>query len=143
MGKDDYPTDITSAYSLLVNYRTPENTRARNPTPASQPAGSPEASAMTFTQRGAIASINGVVHHKTSRVTTARTLGTMQATALRHKERRTLAQHWCNMRTCLPKQMRQISTLTGYFWTRNPQSLCSRTRKCYRTLEAVHMYSAH
>ena len=79
MGKDDYPTDITSTYySLLVNYsRTPENTSARNPTPI-QPAGSsPEASAMTFTQRGAIASINGVVHHETSRVTTARTLATI------------------------------------------------------------------
>ena len=61
MGKDDYPTEITSAYSLLVNYRTPENTRARNPTP-SQPAGSPETSAMTFTQRGATAGINGVTH---------------------------------------------------------------------------------
>ena len=34
MGKDDYPTDITSGYSLLVKYKTPENTRARNPTPS-------------------------------------------------------------------------------------------------------------
>lgn len=65
MGKDDYPSDITSAYSLLVNYRTPTNARSRQTeAPASnQTAGrSPEASAMAFTQRGAVAGTNGVIH---------------------------------------------------------------------------------
>jgi hypothetical protein len=27
MGKDEYPADISSTYSLLVNYKTPTNTR--------------------------------------------------------------------------------------------------------------------
>jgi hypothetical protein len=29
-GRNDYPRDLTSAYSLLVNYRTPANARPRN-----------------------------------------------------------------------------------------------------------------
>lgn len=64
MGKDEYPTDITSAYSLLVNYKTPTNARVRTTeaTSTNRPAASPESSAMTFTQRGAVAGTNGVVH---------------------------------------------------------------------------------
>jgi hypothetical protein len=30
MGKDECPEDINAAYSLLVNYRTQMNARARN-----------------------------------------------------------------------------------------------------------------
>ena len=62
MGIDQYPTDLLSAQSLLVNYRTPTNTSVRTDTPRSQPTGSPEASAMTFAQRGEIAGNNGVLH---------------------------------------------------------------------------------
>lgn len=64
MGKDEYPTDVLAAQSLLVNYKTPVNTSAaRTETTRSQPATlTPEASAMTFTQRGAVAGTNGVTH---------------------------------------------------------------------------------
>jgi len=62
MGKDDYPTDITSAYSLLVNYKTPMNARSGGGATGQHHAGTPEASAMTFAQRGTVAGRNGVVH---------------------------------------------------------------------------------
>ena len=67
MGKDEYPTDISSAYSLLVNYKTPTNARGRNfppqapsapPSTTQQPTS--EASGITFAQ--AVAGHNGVVH---------------------------------------------------------------------------------
>jgi hypothetical protein len=69
MGKDEYPnTDLSSAYSLLVNYRTPTNARTRNvPTTASTTSTSgPEASAMTFAQKAlkamTMAGTDGVTH---------------------------------------------------------------------------------
>jgi hypothetical protein len=72
-GKDEYPTDITSAYSLLVNYRTPVNAtrgnRHNNGGAATTSSGtttttSSESSAMTFAQQGAAAvpGTNGVLH---------------------------------------------------------------------------------
>ncbi|KAI2493026.1 hypothetical protein MHU86_21527 [Fragilaria crotonensis] len=71
-GKDEYPTDITSAYSLLVNYRTPVNAtyRARNSAVASESSTTPaqasaanEGSAMTFAQRStSTPGTNGVTH---------------------------------------------------------------------------------
>ena len=72
MGKDEYPTDISSAYSLLVNYKTPTNSNTRpppkptpTPTPNTPPPTTSEASAMTlFAQRTAagVAGTNGVLH---------------------------------------------------------------------------------
>ena len=72
MGINNYPSDITSAYSLLVNYKTPSNARVRNAdhnnngatnnngttttTSTSNQTPAAEASAMTFTQDGANAS---------------------------------------------------------------------------------------
>ena len=58
-GRNEYPTDLNSAYSLLVNYRTPANTRPRNSTGndnatnqrANQTSPAAEESAMTFTQQ--------------------------------------------------------------------------------------------
>ncbi|KAI2506981.1 hypothetical protein MHU86_7478 [Fragilaria crotonensis] len=72
-GKDEYPTDITSAYSLLVNYRTPANAtyRGRNSSSAgdqqtttTQASNSgPEGSAaMTFAQRNVTPGTNGITH---------------------------------------------------------------------------------
>jgi hypothetical protein len=73
-GKDEYPTDLTSAYSLLVNYRTPTNTTARNShgnsTTTTASLGTStvissdhSASAMTFAQRGtSVPGTNGVLH---------------------------------------------------------------------------------
>ena len=78
-GKDEYPTDLASAYSLLVTYRTPANgtPRPRNagaysPTPSSpfstttvsKSTNSPEGSAMTFAQRrtGGTPGTNGITH---------------------------------------------------------------------------------
>lgn len=73
-GKDEYPKDLTSAYSLLVNYRTPMNTTARNnrstcggesPTVSTtqQSTNSPEGSAMTFAQRANVTpGTNGITH---------------------------------------------------------------------------------
>jgi Zinc knuckle len=70
MGKDEYPTDISSAYSLLVNYKTPANTRARDerrnlaPPATAQPTG-PEASALTFSQKtSGVAGTDGIVHER-------------------------------------------------------------------------------
>ncbi|KAI2492644.1 Reverse transcriptase (RNA-dependent DNA polymerase) [Fragilaria crotonensis] len=76
-GKDEYPRDLASAYSLLVNYRTPTNA-ARNRNSGSgntnesianaggsqvTTGGSPEGSAMTFAQRAASTpGTNGVTH---------------------------------------------------------------------------------
>jgi Zinc knuckle len=65
MGKDEYPTDLSSAYSLLVNYTTPANAKERQTPNTTLPsvvhtATAPEASAMTFAQ--ATAGTNGVVH---------------------------------------------------------------------------------
>jgi hypothetical protein len=61
MGNDDYLTDITSAYSLLVNYKTPTNAQIRttNAVPNHQASDVPEASAMTFTQRGNVVGTDG------------------------------------------------------------------------------------
>ncbi|KAI2497083.1 Reverse transcriptase (RNA-dependent DNA polymerase) [Fragilaria crotonensis] len=72
MGINNYPSDITSAYSLLVNYKTPSNARVRNTdhnnngaannngttttNTTSNQTPAAEASAMTFTQDGANAS---------------------------------------------------------------------------------------
>jgi Zinc knuckle len=57
MGKDEYPTDLSAAYGVLVNYKTPENARPRNASgvsaqPSSTSTTSPESSALTFAQRG-------------------------------------------------------------------------------------------
>lgn len=60
-------TSPRHAGSLLVNYCTPSNTRARGNTVPNN-VGSPtttvasEASAMTFTQRGTVAGTNGTTH---------------------------------------------------------------------------------
>ena len=73
-GKDEYPKDITAAYSMIVNYRAPTNAIARNrgsdasnnttnnhqgtvTTPA------PESSALTFAQRTTgTPGTNGITH---------------------------------------------------------------------------------
>lgn len=63
MGKDDYPEDMTSAYSMLVNYRTPANRPRGNTAPAQiTTAVPPESSAMTFAQRGSTGGVDGVTH---------------------------------------------------------------------------------
>ena len=71
MGVSNYPPDITSAYSLLVNYKTPTNaTRNRNNNPTTPSTNtttvpsdaSAGASAMTFSQRGTVAGSNGLTH---------------------------------------------------------------------------------
>jgi hypothetical protein len=66
MGRDEYPTDVVSAKSLLVMYKTPANAPAnRNAATArSQPAASHEASAMTFAQQrsGLVTGTNGLTH---------------------------------------------------------------------------------
>ena len=67
MGTNGYPNDITSAYSLLVNYCTPSNARTRgnsvsHPTNPNPTHVTPEASAMTFVQNGPVAGTNGVTH---------------------------------------------------------------------------------
>jgi hypothetical protein len=66
MGKDEYPKDLSSAYSLLVNYKTPTNTRVhqttgQNHTPTTT---NHEGTAMTFAQRAAVAQpgSDGVMH---------------------------------------------------------------------------------
>ncbi|KAI2513612.1 hypothetical protein MHU86_752 [Fragilaria crotonensis] len=64
-GKDEYPTDVVAAKSLLVMYKTPTNapTNRSGTASRSQPAASPEATAMTFAQRNAlVAGTNGVTH---------------------------------------------------------------------------------
>jgi ribosomal protein L15 len=81
MGHDEYPTDLSSAYSLLVNYKTPTNARVhqQHTTPAVAPnttpaAATPESSAMTFAQKAAIQpGVDGVTH---SGVTCFRCQGT-------------------------------------------------------------------
>jgi hypothetical protein len=67
-GHDEYPTDLNAAYSLLINYRTPVNMRARTPN-THQPnnnsdtsGGSSEVSTITFAQQGAVAGSNGLMH---------------------------------------------------------------------------------
>jgi hypothetical protein len=74
MGRDEYPTDLAAAASMLTTYENPVNRRPRNiPTPT-RTSGSPEVSAMTFAQRSsamtyeerAAASVpgtDGVTHH--------------------------------------------------------------------------------
>jgi hypothetical protein len=81
MGHDEYPTDLSSAYSLLVNYKTPMNARVhqQHTTPAVVPnntpaAATPESSAMTFAQKAAVQpGVDGVTH---SGVTCFRCQGT-------------------------------------------------------------------
>jgi Reverse transcriptase (RNA-dependent DNA polymerase)/Zinc knuckle len=60
MGKDDYPADLTAAYSLLVNYKTPTNVKIKEVTAhvpvhatATVLTAPPEATAMTFAQKAA------------------------------------------------------------------------------------------
>jgi hypothetical protein len=61
-GKDEYPTDLTLACGMLVNYTVPTNTRVRNPDTAAIRSVNPESSAMTFAQRGTVAGTNGITH---------------------------------------------------------------------------------
>jgi hypothetical protein len=65
MGHDEYPEDVTSAYSLLVNYKSPENTRARaalTGTPSNMSVGHETTRGITFAQQGFVAGTNGVTH---------------------------------------------------------------------------------
>jgi hypothetical protein len=70
MGQDENPTNLTAAYSLLVNYKTPTNARTKEAPPPSPAAiqqtvqqTSPEAMAMTFAQKAAMKpGNNGIVH---------------------------------------------------------------------------------
>jgi hypothetical protein len=64
MGRDEYPTDIVAAKCLLVMYRTPTNaSTGRSGATRNHPAATPEASAMTFAQRGAsVTGTNGITH---------------------------------------------------------------------------------
>jgi hypothetical protein len=67
-GKDEYPTDVLSAFGLLVNYQTPTNAtrnQRNNSTSTSNTTTttSPEGSGMIFAQRGtSVAGTNGVLH---------------------------------------------------------------------------------
>ena len=53
MGKDEHPTNLNAAYSLLVNYETPANARVTRGTATATavPSIAPEASSMTFAQQ--------------------------------------------------------------------------------------------
>ena len=71
LGRDEYPKDLQSAFMVLESYNLPVLTRARNSGTANPRGGgttaatttSPEASAMTFAQRGApVAGLNGLTH---------------------------------------------------------------------------------
>jgi hypothetical protein len=64
LGRNDYPTDLQAAYSLLVNYCTPTNAKPRNTSSGNQ-GGSQRAatapaddSTMTFTQRSSTGDSN-------------------------------------------------------------------------------------
>lgn len=71
-GKDEYPKDITAAYSMIVNYRAPTNAVSRHRgsdapntnnihQPTTTPA--PEGSALTFAQRNiGTPGVNGITH---------------------------------------------------------------------------------
>jgi hypothetical protein len=72
-GKDEYPTNLMSAYSLLVNYRMPMNAAVRNnnrsgnntaePTSGVSTAATLDNSAVTFAQCGtSVPGTNGVLH---------------------------------------------------------------------------------
>ena len=58
-GKDEYPKDIVAAQNLLVIYKTPANalTPRNGGNPRNPVAASPEASALTFAQRGGAATV--------------------------------------------------------------------------------------
>jgi len=60
MGFDNYPTDLTAAYGLVVNYKTPANTRSTN---QATPIQAETTSAITFVNTAAVAGTNGVVHN--------------------------------------------------------------------------------
>lgn len=75
MGKDEYPTTLTAAYSLLVTYKTPLNANGRggsrngngnyhtNTAPTVATSTAPEVSAMTFAQQGGpIPGTDGITH---------------------------------------------------------------------------------
>jgi hypothetical protein len=65
MGKDEYPANLSAAYTLLVNYKTPVNARVRETTQAVVVAQrtAPEATAMTFAQKAALKpGTNGMTH---------------------------------------------------------------------------------
>jgi hypothetical protein len=69
MGKDEYPKDVSSAYSLLVNYKTPTNARAHDRTNERTAAATTnarvvtEGTAVTFAQKAALKpGTNGIVH---------------------------------------------------------------------------------
>jgi len=61
-GNDQYPIDLTAAYSLLVNFKPPKREDPRRNT-RSQEAAVEEADGMTFVQSGeVIAGADGVTH---------------------------------------------------------------------------------
>jgi Zinc knuckle len=66
MGKDEYPEDLSAAYTLLVNYVTPANARVREvvrTTHTPVVPQTPEATAMTFAQKAALKpGTNGLTH---------------------------------------------------------------------------------
>jgi hypothetical protein len=71
MGKDDYPDDLTAAYNLLVNYKTPTNATSRPRPTTGQPSTNthlytsepPLASSVTLAQKlGPTPGNDGLVH---------------------------------------------------------------------------------
>jgi Zinc knuckle len=69
MGKDEYPKDVSSTYSLLVNYKTPTNARVhdknneRAAVAATNVRAVTEETAVTFAQKAALKpGTNGIVH---------------------------------------------------------------------------------
>jgi hypothetical protein len=61
-GNNQYPIDLTAAYSLLVNFKPPKREEPRRNT-RSQEAAVEEEDGMTFVQSGeVIAGANGVTH---------------------------------------------------------------------------------
>ena len=58
MGIDNYPQDLTAAYALLVNYRTPTNARTRRTDDAT----APREDGIMFAQAALVPGTNGLTH---------------------------------------------------------------------------------
>jgi hypothetical protein len=56
MGIDNYPHDLTAAYALLVNYKTPTNSHAQRPMTAAREDG------IMFAQATVVPGTNGITH---------------------------------------------------------------------------------
>jgi hypothetical protein len=93
MGIDNYPTDLTAAYALLENYKTPTNRSARRNTPATT---TPCDEGIMFAQASSVLGTNGQTHDDVE-CYNCHQLGHYTCNCPRAEDNITLLQYGCSL----------------------------------------------